>query len=343
MIGVVIVIGIGIVFLGLYIYMSEEQVADRKDINSDSIKVFTSIYPVYETARKIAGEKIDIGLIIPNGVEVHSYEPSPKKIVQLENADLFFYIGEAMEHWITKAELVLNESDIKSIELSRHLDLISLENEDNVDNEDDYHEENHQQADHEQEHEEYHDPHQLEEHGHTHGSYDPHVWLDPMNMKKIAEIIKDELVRFDPDNKDFYNANYSDFSTEVKELDRDYRERLTEKDREFILVSHAAFAYLARRYGFEQYAISGITSHEESTPGNIARLIEIAEKNHLQHIFKEKQMSNRTVRVLADEADLEILTLDPFIGLDKDEIRNNEDYFSVMRKNLENLEKALVK
>ncbi len=355
MIGLVIVIGI--VFMGLYIYMNNDQAAERADNDSDtdSIKVFTSIYPIYETARKIAGEKIDIGLVIPNGVEVHSYDPSPKKIAQLENAEVFFYIGEAMEPWVPKAELVLNESDVKAIELSNYLNLISLGNED------EHHEGDHQQADnenhshveeiddhtHEEEiddhtHEEEVEHQQLENHG-SHESYDPHVWLDPMNMKKIAETIKDELVRIDPANRDFYNENHSEYSIKIDELDREYKERLAKKDNEIIIVSHAAFAYLARRYDFEQYAISGIASHGESTPGNIASLIKVAERNDLKYVFKEKQVSNRTVQVLADEANMEVLNLDPFIGLTKEEIRNNEDYFSIMRKNLENLEKALVK
>ena len=128
----------------------------------------------------------------------------------------------------------------------------------------------------------------------------------------------------------------------IELLEDKYQITLSKKNKNQIIVSHAAFGYLAKKYNFEQLAITGITPHGESTPGNIAKLIKFARENKLEYVFMETLTSNRVVQVLAQEADLEILTLNPFSGLTEKEIENGEDYFSIMEQNLSNLEKALV-
>lgn len=319
-----------IIILITYITLDEEQVG-KNQISQDNgnYKIYTSIYPIYETTKKIAGNNIDVGLVVPNGTEAHSYEPSPRRIAELVSADIFFYIGIGMEPWADKAQSVLSESSVKTIELSRYLDLIRLDDNDEYEDEayDKYskHDHEYQESD-----------------GHEHGQYDPHVWLDPSNMRKIAGIVKEELIALDPDNREIYQINYNKYSMKIELLEDKYQITLSKKNKNQIIVSHAAFGYLAKKYNFEQLAITGITPHGESTPGNIAKLIKFARENKLEYVFMETLTSNRVVQVLAQEADLEILTLNPFSGLTEKEIENGEDYFSIMEQNLSNLEKALV-
>ncbi|MFP4015867.1 MAG: metal ABC transporter solute-binding protein, Zn/Mn family [Halanaerobiales bacterium] len=364
---IILIVLVLISTIAFYYNWSETNKSSRNEKNAQYL-LYTSIYPIYEVATKIAGNKGEIGLVVPNGTEAHSYEPPPRKIAELESADIFFYIGIGMEPWADKAALILGESDVKSIELSNYLDLINYkrDTEEGID-----HDHNHaldheyeDEIDDEHNHEnviesdQHHDDeiagvqkHQNEvefvngnNHGDSeHGSYDPHVWLDPMNMKKIAEIIKDELVSLDPVNKDLYISNYNSFSSEISELDEEYKQHLSDKSSDTIIVSHAAFGYLARRYNFKQRAIAGLTSHEESTPGNIASLIDFARDNNINYVFRETLVDNHAVRVIAEEAELRVLTLNPFVGLTQEEQEEGEDYFSIMKKNLRNLEKALVK
>ncbi|MFP4661251.1 MAG: metal ABC transporter solute-binding protein, Zn/Mn family [Halanaerobiales bacterium] len=371
-----ILIVITLISILTFFYFNQNYNTSANESEDDSqYLIYTSIYPIYETARKIAGENLEIGLVVPNGTEAHSYEPSPRKIADLESADLFLYIGIGMEPWADKATAILDDSNIRSVELSNYLDLINYNPDHEVEeNHSHTHEDsldsNHSDeediaGEHEKVNEHTHeedimDTHTHEEdkadinnheedivnthdHGHdNHGSYDPHVWLDPMNMEKIAEVIKDELISLDPDNREVYIANYDTYSEKIHQIDEEYRRHLSEKTNDTIIVSHAAFGYLARRYEFKQKAIAGLTSHEESTPGNIASLIDFARENDVDFVFRETLVDNHAVRVLAEEAELEILSLNPFIGLTEEEQEKGEDYFSIMSKNLRNLEKALV-
>ncbi len=342
-----------IIILITYINIYKEQVGTNQvSIDNGDYKIYTSIYPIYETAKKIAGNKIDVGLVVPNGTEAHSYEPSPRKIAELVSADLFFYIGIGMEPWIDKAQSILGESSVKTIEISRYLDLIRYEDQelhkrDDHEVYDEHYDDHDEHNEYDDNYDDYHDDYneyvgENDEHEHEHGQYDPHVWLDPANMRKIAEIIKEELIALDSANVEIYQSNYNKYSKEIELLEEKYQKILLKKSKNEIIVSHAAFGYLAKKYNFEQLAITGITPHGELTPGNIAELINFARENKLEYVFMETLTSNRVVQVLAQEADLEILTLNPFSGLTEMEVENGEDYFTIMEQNLSNLKKALV-
>lgn len=347
-----IVFFIVLIFLTSYFVLNREKpVIEEIDKGIEDFKVYTSIYPIYETFKEISGNNIEPGLIVPNGTEAHSYEPSLRKMAELERADIFFYIGIGMEPWADKAKSNLMESGVKIVELNRYLDLIKMknkyhnhdENEEYI-NENDYDLHNNDAYEEDDDHGEKAKNTDIIyiDNGENRGQYDPHVWLDPINMKKIAKIIKEELIRLDFENKDIYQENYNEYEKNIELLEKAYQENLSEKKKNKIIVSHGAFGYLAERFNFEQLALTGVTSHDEVTPGNIAELIKTARENEIKYIFMETLTDSRVVQVVAEEAGLEILSLNPFIGLTEKEIVNDEDYFSIMYKNLKNLEKALV-
>ncbi|NLJ83572.1 MAG: zinc ABC transporter solute-binding protein [Halanaerobiaceae bacterium] len=296
-----------------YIFAGEEEVLREED--GPAYSIYTSIFPIYELARSIAGEDNMVQLVVPSGAELHSYEPSPRRLAGLEQADIFFYIGLDLEPWAEGMARLLNNSGVRTVELSAYLPLLRIE-ETGVeeDHYDDYH----------------------------HGVYDPHVWLDPENMKTMAAVIRDELIILDPEKGERYKANYESYAGKIDELLAEYDEVLRKLNQDTIIVSHAAFGYLARRYNFRQLSVSSLAPHGEPTPGNLARIVDTAREKKLKYIFLEPHLDRKMVEVIAREAGLEILVLNPFIGLTEDERENNEDYFSIMYKNLENLKKALV-
>lgn len=174
------------------------------------------------------------------------------------------------------------------------------------------------------------------------GAVDPHIWLDPMNMNRMALKIKDAFVEKDPDNKAFYEENCEELSKQLISLDEEYKEVLKNKKRNTILVSHEAFGYMAKAYGLKQMPVAGISPNQEPSPKTITKLIDIAKEKNIEYIFLETLASPKTVQIIADEADLDVLVLNPVAGLTKDEIENGDDYISIMKKNLDNLKKALV-
>ncbi|GAB6098716.1 metal ABC transporter substrate-binding protein [Halanaerocella petrolearia] len=288
--------------------------------NTSQLKIYTSIYPLYDLATKIADDKLEVNLVVPNGAELHSYKPSPRKIAQLEKADLFFYNGLGVESWANKTVQNLTEVGVKTVRVSQVVNLKEF-----VTGHE--HNEGHEHKDHEGEEKD--------------SSYDPHIWLDPMNMKDIAKEMRDEFIKLDSKNKEVYQANYKEVVQELEELDQEYKAALKGAKRESILVSHSAFGYLADRYGFKQLSVTGVAPHQEPSPGTLAKLTKLAKEHKFDYIFMETLANPRIVNVLAKEAELKVLKLNPVAGLTREEVDAGEDYFSLMRQNLNNLQKAL--
>ncbi|WP_041607745.1 metal ABC transporter solute-binding protein, Zn/Mn family [Halobacteroides halobius] len=287
--------------------------SDAQRINKGQLTVYTSIYPLYDLASKIAGDKLEVNLVVPNGAELHSYRPSPRKIAQLERADLFFYIGLGVESWAPKAVQNLTNVGVKTIKISQIVNLRTFG-----------------------------EQHKAHEHKEKEGSYDPHIWLDPINMKKIAKKIKNQFVSLDSKNKKVYQANYQQVIHKIEELNQEYKSTLKGVKQNYILVSHAAFGYLADRYGFKQLSVTGVAPHQEPSLSTLAKLTDKAKEYNLEYIFMETLANPKTVNVLAQEAGLKVLPLNPIAGLTQEEKVAGADYFSLMKENLNNLKKALV-
>lgn len=175
------------------------------------------------------------------------------------------------------------------------------------------------------------------------GGPDPHLWLNPENMNKIGEKIKDRFILLDEVNREKYEKNYKELSNRLKELDEKYLEILKDKKKNGVLVSHAAFAYMAEKYDFQQISVAGISPEQEPSPKTIANIIEIAKNGDFKYIFLETLSNPKTVDIIAEEANLETLVLNPIEGLTEEEVASGEDYISIMEKNLNNLAKELVR
>lgn len=175
------------------------------------------------------------------------------------------------------------------------------------------------------------------------GRIDPHLWLNPENMIRIGEAIRDRFIHLDGRNREIYERNYESLKERLTKLDNRYFEELKEKKIDSIIVSHRAFEYMAQRYGFNQIPVAGISPEQEPSPRTIAEIIDLANAGKHEYIFLETVASPKTVEVIAEETNLETLVLNPIEGLTEEEILNGEDYITLMEKNLENLKKALVK
>ena len=338
---VVLIVALLVIFgIGSSMLFLEPETVEGTD---DPPEVVVSAYPLYEMANRIAGDRIDIDVVIPHGAEAHGYRPSPRKIAQLERTDAFFYIGLGFEPWADQAVENLQGTDVETIRVSDVANLRKFG--DAHDN--DHHDDGHcQEEEHHHEDENHHDEHSHayedeHHHDHDHTGYDPHIWLDPMNMQQIVDRMREAFAKLDPAGEEFYNNRYQEVVEKLAELDKVYEETLAETDKEHIIVSHAAFGYLADKYGFEQLAVTGIAPHQEPSPGTIAELTKKANEYNLEYVFMEVLASPRIVEILAEEADLEVLTLNPIEGLTTEQLEAGEDYFSIMYENLDNLEEAL--
>ena len=289
-------------------------VEEAQGNTEEKLLVYASFYPMYDFAKNIGKDKINLKLMIPPGVEAHDWEPTAKLMGEMEKADVFIYNGLGIEPWAEKMTASIENEQLIIVEASQDMDLLKAE-----------------------EHEENEDEEEEEEHG----EYDPHVWLNPMNAMKQAENIKNAFVKADEANKDFYEANFKEFSDKLKALDDKYKQELRDIKRKEIVVAHAAFGYLTNRYGIEQVAITGLSPQEEPSAAKMVEITKFAKEHNLKYIFFETLTSPKLAQVLANEAGAQTLVLNPLEGLTQEEINAGKDYIAVMEENLTALKKAL--
>ena len=174
-------------------------------------------------------------------------------------------------------------------------------------------------------------------------SYDPHVWLNPLNAKKEMENIKDALVKADEKNKDYYEKNYKTYAKKFDTLDSEYSTTLSTVKNKNLIASHEAFGYLCEAYGLKQIGIEGLSPDSEPDAAKMKEIIRFAKKNNVKTIFFEELVSPKVSKTIAKELGAEAKVLDPIEGLSEDQQELGADYFSVMESNLQTLKEALNK
>lgn len=167
---------------------------------------------------------------------------------------------------------------------------------------------------------------------------DPHVWLDPVLFGQVVGTIEAALVEADPPAADGYHARADAYRRRLDELDAEFKAGLATCEERTIVTSHEAFGYLARRYGLEQLAISGLSPDAEPDPRHLAELSDLVKSRGVTTIFTEELVSPKVAETLARETGVKTAVLNTIEGLKKG---SSEDYFSLMRENLATLRTAL--
>lgn len=302
--------------------------------NSDSqssegkLKVYTTIFPLEDFTKKIGGEHVEVKSVYPPGADAHTFEPSTKTMSEMASADAFIYTGVGVEGFADKAKDVLENEEVKVVTAAQEIELMK---EDEHAHEEDAHEED------EHAHEE--DAHEENEHNHADG--DPHVWLSPTLSISLAENIKNALVELKPEAKKDFEANFKSIKEELEALDSEYKETMESAKTNKILVSHAAYGYWEEQYGLEQISVNGLSPTQEPSQKQLTEIIAKAKENNIQYVIFDQNISGKIAEVVKNEIKAEALTLHNLEAATEEDVKNKEDYFSLMRKNLETLEKAL--
>lgn len=306
--------------------------ADAPANKADTLAVYTTVYPLSFFSERIGGEHVTVNSIYPPGANEHTFEPTQKDMMKLADADVFFYIGLGLEGFVEKAQgtlekenvkLVATASDVSDAELAVSTGHVHAEDEDAD-------EHNHEHGEHEHEHGD-----------HDHGDIDPHVWLSPTISKDLALSIKDTLVEAMPEHKEEFEKNYEALTSELQQLDDDFTAMAAQVTHKTFFVSHAAFGYIAGNYGLTQVPIAGLNSQSEPSQKALAKIVAKAKDEHITTIFFEQNVSSKLAKVIQNEVGAKAATLHNLSVLTKDDIANNEDYFTLMHKNIDALKEAL--
>ncbi|MCM3444437.1 metal ABC transporter substrate-binding protein [Metabacillus halosaccharovorans] len=306
--------------------------------DSDTLKIYTTLYPLEDFTKKIGGDLVEVENVIPPGADAHTFEPSTKDMVNIAEADGFIYSGVGLETFAETVQESLKDEDVRFINAGEGLEL--LEGHDEAEHEEDeaVHEEEH--AHDETEHS-YDEAAAEEEHVHDHGDTDPHVWIDPILSIQLAENIKNALTELNPDGKETFENNFEALKTQLNELDQSFSEVINNASKKEILVSHAAYGYWESRYGIEQISVLGLSPTQEPSQKELQTIIETAKEHDIKYIIFETNVSSNVTDIVQSEIGAEALTLNNLETLTDEDIANKEDYFSIMKKNIETLEKAL--
>lgn len=294
------------------------------------INVVTTIYPLYYFAEQIGGEQAHVTNLIAAGVEPHDWTPKSRDLTDAGNAQLFIYNGAGLESWLNDfMPAIESGGDVRTVEASYGIALINGEGE----------EEGHDHG----EEEEGHDLEEEEEgHSHEHeGDVDPHTWISPRSALTMAANIKDAFVAVDPAHQADYETRYEQLNERLKQLDAKFTDGLSPYAGRDIVVSHQAFGYLCRDYGLNQIAIMGLSPEAEPRAQDLLEISDYVKSHGIKTIFFEELVSDRLARTLANEADIDTMVLNPLEGLTPEQEKAGENYFSIMERNLENLQKAL--
>ena len=281
--------------------------------------VVASFYPLFFLASEIGGDRVNVSNLVPTGVEPHDWTPKSRDLARISRADLFLHSGAGFEGWTDELlDGIEADSGVRIVEASEGIALIPLDEE------------------------------EADEHGHEHGDerhghegVDPHIWVSPRSMLRMAENVRDALIAADPANAAAYEANHEALAGRLRALDEAYERELADLPRRDIVVSHRAFAYLCRDYGLNQIAVMGLSPEAEPKAQDLKRIVEFVRERGIRYIFFEELVSDRLARTLASEAGAETLVLNPVEGLTPEQEANGDDYVTIMEMNLQNLKKAL--
>lgn len=302
--------------------------------NQGKLQVVTTVYPVYDVVKKVAGNHADVTLLVPPGAEPHDWEPTASDLKKIGQAKVFFYNGAGLEptDQILKKDIT---RDAMVVELSHGLDLLKAEDHDDDDHDHDHDTDHHDEDHHDEDHHA-----EGHHHHHHHGGVDPHVWLDPQNVMKEAVVVAEALAKVDPAHADAYRANAKKYQDELAALDKDMDAALSSLANKNLVVSHEAFGYLAARYGLTQVGIMGVDADAEPTPDRMAQLVEFIREHDVRTIYSEELVNPRLAEAIAAETGAVVRVLNPIEGLTVAQEKAGYDYIKLQRENLATLAAA---
>ncbi|MRR53993.1 MAG: zinc-binding protein [Deltaproteobacteria bacterium] len=275
------------------------------------IQVVVSLFPLYDFTRTIGGDKVAVTLLLPPGMEAHSFEPKPDDIIRANKADLFIYTNRYMEPWAVSIANGLDPRKTLVVDTSQGVRFL--------------------RAGHEVEHGHGHEEHSGE-------GMDPHIWLDFTNAQAMVDTILSALVAKDPAHREYYTANATAYKGKLQELDKRYRNGLSRCAKHiFLHGGHFAFGYLAHSYGLSYESAYAVSANAEPSPATIAQLIRQIRQNGLRHIYTEELVEPRIADTISRETGATILKLHGAHNISKNDLAAGVTFLSLMDQNLENL------
>jgi zinc transport system substrate-binding protein len=284
--------------------------------NSDGkISVTATIFAPYDFVRAIAGDRLDLTLLLPPGAESHSFEPTPKDIITVQNSAVFIYIGGESDAWI---ERILQSMDTANIKILKLMDTVAVVEEETVEG---------MEAEDEEEE----------------SAYDEHIWTSPGNAKRIVQAISETLCETDPKNAAFYRENTDEYIVRLDELDSAFGAVADSAKRKTIVFGDRfPFRYFADAYGLSYFAaFPGCSTETEPSAATVAFLIDKIKDERIPVIFHIELSNERMADTIAEASGAKKLLLHAAHNITKKDFESGVTYLDLMNVNVEHLKEAL--
>ncbi len=334
----------------------------------------TTIFPICDWVKEVAGDRnVEVTMLLDDGVDLHSFQPSAQDILKVSGCDLFIYVGGESDEWVEDVLKTSVNGNLKAVSLVEAMGedirteeiVEGMEHTHEHEHEDEDHEHEHEEdADHEHEHEEDADhdheheedadhehEHEDADHDHDHeheheDEVDEHVWLSLRNAEKLVQVIADSLSEIDPEGKDTYQANAKAYREKLAALDAEYTAAVDKAAYKTVLFGDRfPFRYLTEDYGLDYYAaFSGCSAESEASFATVVFLAQKMDELGLPVILTIENPQTRiaqTVLEATQAKNQKILAMDSMQSTTSADIAGGATYLGVMEKNLEVLKEAL--
>jgi len=286
--------------------------------------VAATIVPLGDFCQKIGGDLVQVQVLIPPGASPHVFEPAPSVMARASQARVFVYIGAGLEPWATKLLRSRGPDNLVVVEAAHGIPLLGMTP--------------HQHEPHKAEagdHDDHHPGKAAAHKGHLAGN--PHIWLDPVLAQEICRKIAAALIQADPGHRAQYEANFKTYQAELAALDEEIKQHAQKWRLRDYVTFHPAFSYFARRYNLHEVGTIEAAPGREPTPRHLQDLVAAIRRYGIKVVFAEPQLNPRVAEVIAQEAGVKVLMLDPVGG----SAPYGSDYLKLMRHNLAALDEAL--
>lgn len=312
---------------------------------TDKIQVVTTIFPEYDWVMNIVGsasDNVEVTMLLDNGVDLHSYQPTADDIMKISSCDMFIYVGGESDEWVEDA---LKEATNKDMSVINLLDVLgdSVKEEEVVEGmqEEDEHEHEHDHEDGEEHEDEEEHDHEEEE-----VEYDEHVWLSLRNTAVLVEHISNELQKIDLKNAEVYKKNSEDYISKLNDLDKQYSDAVSAATVKTLLFGDRfPFRYMTDDYGITYYAaFVGCSAETEASFETITFLAEKVDELSLHAVMTIEGKDHRIAETIVENTknkDQQILTMDSMQSVTSKDVEGGASYMSIMENNLSVLKEAL--
>lgn len=280
---------------------------------NDKFTITSTYFPGYDFARAITGDNANITMLIKPGSEVHSFDPSPRDIINIQNSDIFIYVGGESESWVDDILSTLDTSKMTIIRLMDYVDLSYEEQKEGMEIE------------------------SKEE------EYDEHIWTSPKNAIKLVNAIYEAIIKKDETNKETYLNNKNKYINELELLDREIEDIVSNSKRKVLVFGDRfPFKYFTDSYNLDYYAaFPGCSSETEPSAKTISFLINKVKIEQIPVVFYLEMSNKKVANIIAEETNAKLLMFHSIHNVTKDEFEKGYTYIDLMKKNIDNLSEAL--